>query len=706
MKDNFAVYNSERLPIKSWCIDLEEKALQQAKNLANHPTMAQHVALMPDAHCGYGVPIGGVIAVDHAVIPNAVGTDIGCVDADTEFLTTDGWERIADYRGGSVLQYDSTTKVASFISPQQYIVKPADVFLHFKTKYGINQVLSKDHKVYGYRPYGRQEKLVEQICTASELKEDHERLKLGSEFKFETTFTLANESQLLYSDALLRVLIMCAADGSQAKIAVSLNFKKTRKIKRARMLLRVAKIEYSERTNGDVTNFYIKNFWKYPLNAFWLASPHQLKIIAEEVLKWDGNEKDSVFYTRKKEEADFIHYVFAATGHRSVMRHDIHKNDGKLDYRVFAHTNTITGLKAVPKSTIHEISADGELQYCFTVPTGFWVMRRGGNIAITGNCGMAAIKTNRKVEDIDTEQIKKIVHSLQRSIPMGFSHHQESQESDIFDEAPEIHVIQTNLKSATRQLGTLGGGNHFIEIQSGSDGYIWLMLHSGSRNLGYRTAKYYNQMAMKFCDKWHSNLPPGSGEDSLAFLPFGVKEAADYWEAMTFCTKFAFENRKHMMNVVKEQVNYYLACKFEEDEINIHHNYAKQEHHFGKDYFIHRKGATSAYEDQLGIIPGSMGTCSYIVRGKGNIHSFKSCSHGAGRKMGRKEFMRQNTLEDVNKTIEHVVFGGWQQQGHKKKYVDYSEAPQAYKDIEAVMDSQRDLVEIVVRLLPLGVVKG
>ncbi len=321
-------------------------------------------------------------------------------------------------------------------------------------------------------------------------------------------------------------------------------------------------------------------------------------------------------------------------------------------------------------------------------------------------CGCLSIKTNRLAEDVSKEQIQLIVNEISKSIPTGFSHHTKPQENKIFEQAPEVYIIHSNLESARRQLGTLGGGNHFIEIQKGDDGFIWIMLHSGSRNFGYRTAKFYNRLAMEFCEKWHSKLPPGNGEDSLAFLPFGVKEAADYWKAMTFCTKFALENRVHMLNVVKNIVYHYLACEFDDENmINIHHNYAVQEHHFGKDYFIHRKGATAAYDGQPGIIPGSMGTSSYIVKGKGCVDSFKSCSHGAGRNMGRKEFMRQNTIEEANKSIEHVVFSGWSHAGHKKKYVDYSEAPKAYKDIDVVMNAQQDLVDIFTKLTPLGVVK-
>jgi tRNA-splicing ligase RtcB len=312
---------------------------------------------------------------------------------------------------------------------------------------------------------------------------------------------------------------------------------------------------------------------------------------------------------------------------------------------------------------------------------------------------MRAVQTNLDAAAIDTETVRTILNGFRLHIPMGFDHHKEDQSWDGFGRAPDLSIIQTELSSAKRQLGTLGGGNHFIEIQKGDEGKIWLMIHSGSRNFGYKIAGHYHEKAMAFCEKHHISLP----DRNLAYLPMDAREAQEYKEAMEFALSFARANRESIKERCMEIMHIATNCQ-NIAEIDIHHNYAAQEKHFGRSVIVHRKGATSAMKGQLGIIPGSMGTASYIVRGKGNPESFMSCSHGAGRAMGRNDANRRLILEDARAAMKGVVFDGWKS-GRKKK-IDLSEAPQAYKNIETVMESQKNLVEIQTKLLPLGVVKG
>jgi tRNA-splicing ligase RtcB len=278
-----------------------------------------------------------------------------------------------------------------------------------------------------------------------------------------------------------------------------------------------------------------------------------------------------------------------------------------------------------------------------------------------------------------------------------------------FDNPPEIEVILRELDSARKQMGTLGGGNHFIEIQRGSDGHIWYMIHSGSRNFGYQIAKTYNKKAQMLCEMWHSNIPASKGEDGLAFLPVRSEEGWEYMAAMNYALEFAKENRRQMLT----QVGFSIAkvcngsplksvtCAGEFEYLNIHHNYASLEGHFGRNVLVHRKGATSAKEGELGIIPGSQGSKSYIVRGKGNRESFMSCSHGAGRKMSRKKARKQLNLEEERKKMEDAGIL------HSLRHLnDLDEAASAYKDIDVVMEEQKDLVDIAVELTPLAVIKG
>ena len=313
-------------------------------------------------------------------------------------------------------------------------------------------------------------------------------------------------------------------------------------------------------------------------------------------------------------------------------------------------------------------------------------------VGVDIGCGMVAVKTSLK--EVDTPTLKDVMSGVRNIIPVGSTHQKESQVWGGFDSAPDIPIIQQELEPARKQLGTLGGGNHFIEIQQGNDGHIWLMIHSGSRNIGLKTANVYHKMAQGLCERWYSDIP----DKDLAFLPLDTKEGQEYFEAMTFCMAFAQANRSLMMQRLVEVLNEATGATIL-DEVNIHHNYAAIEHHYGKNVLVHRKGATKASLGLRGIIPGSMGTASYIVTGLGNAESFSSCSHGAGRKMGRKEAQRTLNLEEEQNRMSNVIHGLWSTN-------DLDEAPGAYKDIDVVMENQKDLVEVAVRLTPLMVIKG
>lgn len=314
-------------------------------------------------------------------------------------------------------------------------------------------------------------------------------------------------------------------------------------------------------------------------------------------------------------------------------------------------------------------------------------------VGVDIGCGMTAIKSNIKVTDMTVEELKRVMGEIRKAIPMGFGHHKEKQEWEGFDKAPDIPIIQKELEHARYQIGTLGGGNHFIEIQKGDDGFVWVMLHSGSRNFGLQTATEYNKKAQKMCEKWSSDIP----NNELAFLPMDTKEGEEYFKAMNYALEFAFANRKLMMSRIVDIMGeqHFDWSKL----INIHHNYAAMENHFGKNVLVHRKGATKATAGLTGIIPGSMGTPSYIVEGLDNPESFKSCSHGAGRRMGRKEAIRTLNLKEEQDKMGDIIG-----KPRDQKHID--EAPGSYKDIDKVMANQVDLVKIKVKLEPLANMKA
>lgn len=310
-------------------------------------------------------------------------------------------------------------------------------------------------------------------------------------------------------------------------------------------------------------------------------------------------------------------------------------------------------------------------------------------VGVDIGCGMRAIKTS--LTEISTEKLKEIMGKIREVIPLGFEHHKEKQPEALMPQVEQGTIAYREYNKALTQLGTLGGGNHFIEIQKGSDGHIWAMIHSGSRNIGKQAADYHNKEAIKLNERWFSSIPI---KWELAFLP--LEEAKDYLTDMKYCLAFAEANRNLMMMNIKGIIEADVL-----QEIDIHHNYAQFENHFGKNVIIHRKGATLAREGTIGIIPGSQGTCSYIVEGKGNKESFDSCSHGAGRRMGRGQAQRTLNLEDELKRMNDkgIIHGIRNQK-------DLDEAAGAYKPIETVMAEQTDLVEIKVKLEPLAVIKA
>jgi tRNA-splicing ligase RtcB (3'-phosphate/5'-hydroxy nucleic acid ligase) len=320
-------------------------------------------------------------------------------------------------------------------------------------------------------------------------------------------------------------------------------------------------------------------------------------------------------------------------------------------------------------------------------------------VGVDIGCGMCAVQTGISVSSVDQDTVRIILNRIRAVIPMGFDHHRTTQDWRGFGGAPDLPVIQREIDSARKQLGTLGGGNHFIEIQAGSDGWVWLMLHSGSRNFGYKIAREYHGKALAFCQQRGLDLP----DKDLAYLPLDASLAQEYLAAMDFALSFAAENRRQMKQVCCDIMQFETRCSFTH-EINIQHNFAAQETHYGRTLVVHRKGATRASKGVEGIIPGSMGTSSYIVQGLGNPDSFESCSHGAGRVMGRNDANRTLTYEQVKQAMKGIVFDTWPR-GRKGK-IDLSEAPQAYKNIDRVIDAQEDLVEVLVKLKPLGVVKG
>ena len=373
---------------------------------------------------------------------------------------------------------------------------------------------------------------------------------------------------------------------------------------------------------------------------------------------------------------------------------------------------------------VHHVALMPDAHQGYGMPIGGVVAAKDAVIpAAVGvdiGCGMIATETDIPAEVFAEMSFRRAFQEkLKERIPVGEGEsHKSTQNWEGFEEYTANNGMRSNLwpsKLDRMNLGTLGGGNHFIELQKSTalDGSgdpeggakVWLMIHSGSRNLGKRIEEHYHRIAARMCERFHSPLP----DKDLAFLPIEEPTGHDYFTDMLFALRYAKENRRRMMEMMKATLAEFVPNANFLRTIDIHHNYAAFEEHFGEKVCVHRKGATSAKLDEIGIIPGSMGTASYIVRGLGNPDSFMSCSHGAGRRMSRIAASTTLTVEECDKAMDGIVCERWHKYkgfGKAKGRLDLSEAPQAYKDIEDVIASELDLVEPLVRLVPLASLKG
>lgn len=333
-------------------------------------------------------------------------------------------------------------------------------------------------------------------------------------------------------------------------------------------------------------------------------------------------------------------------------------------------------------------------------------------VGVDLGCGMVAQRTTLKASDLP-DNLHQLRCDIEEAVPHGRTDNggrndRGSWLKGIPEEAlaewkllnPRYEkIIDKHPKAASYnnvgQLGTLGSGNHFVEICLDTEDNVWIMLHSGSRGLGNKIGMYFIELAKKEMERWMINLP----DQDLAYLPEGTEYYHDYLEAVEFAQDFARINREVMLLKVKQVLlKHFPAFHVTEEAVNCHHNYVAKENHGGTNLLVTRKGAVRARKGDLGIIPGSMGAKSFIVRGLGNEESFCSCSHGAGRVMSRTEAKKLISVEDHVKATQGVEC---------RKDIDMvDESPAAYKDIDAVMKAQEDLVEIVYTLKQILCVKG
>ena len=334
-------------------------------------------------------------------------------------------------------------------------------------------------------------------------------------------------------------------------------------------------------------------------------------------------------------------------------------------------------------------------------------------VGVDIGCGMLAVKTGLVASDLP-ESLAKVRAQIERDVPVGFGFHKqplapqgsraaprlESRMKDLERRFPKLRILDEmgrfNEARMWRQLGSLGGGNHFVELCLDADDAVWIMLHSGSRNVGNTMGMCAMEMAKRVAQRADRSLP----HRDLAWLDQGTPEFESYVEGLGWAQEYAALNRDLMLHLVHQALERSLGreVRLVGEVTNCHHNYARIEEHFGENVWVTRKGAVSARAGELGIIPGSMGAKSFIVRGKGNADSYCSCSHGAGRAMSRTRARKLFTTADLVAQTSGVEC--------RKDDGVLDEIPSAYKDIDRVMQAQSDLVEIVTTLKQVLCVKG
>ncbi len=391
-------------------------------------------------------------------------------------------------------------------------------------------------------------------------------------------------------------------------------------------------------------------------------------------------------------------------------------NKGKVPVKIFTHdvdSGSLTQLSNMSQLSFihHHIAAMPDVHVGKGATVGSVIPTKDAIIpAAVGvdiGCGMNAVRISLKASDLP-DSLRRSRTAIEAAVPVGFNMHKHDRvkastlkamdkplQSIIEKHNGLTKMMRHFHRTWGRQLGTLGGGNHFIELCIDENDDVWIMLHSGSRGIGNVFGRYFINLAKKDMGNQLGRLP----DKDLAYFTDGAQHFDDYVEAVNWAQDYAMINRREMMRLVikalQTELPPFVATK---EAINCHHNYVQQETHYGENVFITRKGAISAQIDELGIIPGSMGAKSFIVRGKGTKASFCSCSHGAGRKMSRSAAKRQFNRLDLENLTQGV-------ECRKDKGV-IDEIPSAYKDIDQVMKNQHDLVDVVHTLKQVVCVKG
>lgn len=784
---NYKIYQSDNKIIKAWVngVFIESQAIDQLKNIASMPFIHSHVAAMPDVHYGLGATVGSVIATKKAIIPAAVGVDIGCFTIDTEVQLIDGVTKTfkelidMDKNGEDIFGYaldknTNTVKMTKFEAPRK--TRTASEMIKITLDNGKTIECTPDHIFYDRN--GAEIK-------AKDLQINIALMPLYSN----TDTTIKDKSSIQKYNGLDGYTVIYQPKINNWSYAHVLADEYNYRNGLARIPDESSwcrhHIDFIKINNkpDNILRVGRKEHWNIHSKSVaetnklgitgWLATEHkhpgtfsragkiggkrtQDKIrsnpelkekhrqtVIKNIQKANANPSEKMLAWRINENRP----VFANSNNNMKLAQKLGKiasvveyiKDNNIDeinqniwnkyrtnvyngftWRTVCKTLNEAGLVEINNVKFnlnHTVLLVEKIQYetpidvyCLTSPE-FETFSLGAGVFVH-NCGMMAVRTNLKAADLP-ESLKSLRSELEAAIPVGFNEYQNSdhlnssflksninniikssealisKHSDIEKSAKNIHM------KIAQQAGTLGGGNHFIEICLDENQDVWVMLHSGSRGIGNIIGRHFIELAKKDMEQHFISLK----DKNLSYLVEGTKHFDDYVEAVHWAQEYAALNRDIMMervlNVLQKNFKGFHVTK---EAINCHHNYISLENHFGENVYVTRKGAVRARTSDYGIIPGSMGAKSFIVKGKGNKESFCSCSHGAGRMMSRSKAKEVFTVDDHKLATSGVEC--------RKDAGVIDETPLAYKDIDAVMNAQNDLVSIEHTLKQILCIKG
>jgi tRNA-splicing ligase RtcB len=715
-----------RVPIKVWTPDLEPEARRQLQNVSQLPIVHGHIAAMPDVHAGIGATVGSVIPTKGAVIPAAVGVDIGCFTGDTEVILADSKPHRLDelaQRGGEFVVFSCTPQgkvyaanaTARMTRRQARLLEveldngrrirctPDHQFMLRNGRYiearllrpqaslmPFYSALDKDGYFMVRQPHSGLCQRAHWIIARSGL--------LGEIPCFPGQKTVIHHENFDEADNTPSNLwVMGDRDHSTLhRLLVERNRHwQSEEFEAARKRALAAKAQTPEGYE-----FYAKRGTEHIVNYMRTRPEHFRQAVA-------GNGQRGKKYLEEYNRSEKGRAKSREISNRMVPCPEC----GAL---IKSYAGLFSHRKNHQKVLNHKVVAVRELPecedvYCLRVP-GLDNFALAAGVFVH-NCGMSAVQLSLQAADLP-ESLGKIRGAIERAVPVGFDMHgaakgRGGEREDkaramqrgldrIVEKNPRLATMQKDFRETwVRQMGTLGGGNHFIEVCLDESQHVWVMLHSGSRGIGNAIGRYFIERARREMEKQDARLP----DRDLAWLAEGTKVFDEYVEAVHWAQDYATANRAEMMDAVLAAIRPHLPpFRVVDRAISCHHNYVARERHFGEDVLVTRKGAIRAGAGELGIIPGSMGARSFIVRGKGNPQSLCSCAHGAGRRMSRSEAKRRFSEADVAEQTAGVEC--------RKDAGVIDEIPGAYKAIEEVMANQSDLVDVVHTLRQVVCVKG